>query len=291
MSNQESIGSVGRGRLGGAKVVSFESRRAKEMADLIRRHGGVSVVAPSMRELPLEDNQAASDFLGRLEAGEIDVVVAMTGVGIRTLVASVAQACPPERLVELLEHTTLVARGPKPVVELRKLGLSVQVKVPEPNTSRELLATIDRESPVRGKRVAVIEYGVRNEELLAGLEDRSAAVVPVAVYRWALPEDTGPLRGAVAMLARGESDYVLFTSGTQVEHVMKIAGEMDLSDAVKEAMSRSVVASIGPVCSEVLRRNGLPVHLEPEHPKMGHLVVAVAKHESPDGNPGAGEIA
>jgi hypothetical protein len=46
---------------------------------------------------------------------------------------------------------------------------------------------------------------------------------------------------------------------------------------VLERARLTIVASIGPVCSEALRRHGLPVDLEPEHPKMGHLVVAVAQ--------------
>jgi hypothetical protein len=30
------------------------------------------------------------------------------------------------------------------------------------------------------------------------------------------------------------------------------------------------------VCSEALRGHGLPVDLEPAHPKMGHLIAALA---------------
>ena len=48
-----------RANLNGLKVVSFESRRAKEMAELIRRYGGEPVTAPSMREVPLSENRAA----------------------------------------------------------------------------------------------------------------------------------------------------------------------------------------------------------------------------------------
>jgi uroporphyrinogen-III synthase len=40
---------------------------------------------------------------------------------------------------------------------------------------------------------------------------------------------------------------------------------------------RVLCASIGPVTSEALLAQGLPVDITPEHPKMGHLVSAVAK--------------
>lgn len=269
-----------RGGLQGSVVVAFESRRATELANLIRRHGGLPIVAPAMRELPLEEHSAAHEFLSRLERGEVDVAVMLTGVGVRTLAGTLAETCPPERLAELLGRTILVARGPKPVAELRTLGLAPQVRVPEPNTWRELLAAVDSGAPVRGRRVAVVEYGARNVELLAGLAARGADVVRVPVYRWALPEDRGPLREAVSHLARGEADYVLFTSGRQVDHVMQTAEELGLREAVLDPASRTVVGSIGPVCSEALRRHKLPVDLEPEHPKMGHLVVAIARRSA-----------
>jgi uroporphyrinogen-III synthase len=171
----------------------------------------------------------------------------------------------------------LIARGPKPIAELRKLGLTPQVTVPEPNTWREILATLDAQAPVGGLRVVVLEYGVRNEELISELESRGAEVLSVALYRWALPEDRRPLQEAVSRLATSGVDYVLFTSGRQAEHVIWTARELGCADALLDRALLMLVASIGPVCSEALRRYGLPVDLEPEHPKMGHLVVAVAK--------------
>lgn len=75
----------------------------------------------------------------------------------------------------------------------------------------------------------------------------------------------------------GEADVALFTSGAQVDHVMQAAGELGLREAVLAAARQMLVASVGPVCSAGLRRHGLPVQLEPEHPKLGHLLVAVAR--------------
>ena len=161
--------------LGGLRVVSFESRRATEMAELIRRHGGEPISAPSMREVPLSENRQALDYVARLAAGEVDIVILMTGVGLRTLARAVAVEWPPERLAAALRRATLVARGPKPVAALRELGLEPDVTVPEPNTWREILATLDAQLAVAGKRVAVQEYGVTNTEFIDGLAARGAA--------------------------------------------------------------------------------------------------------------------
>jgi uroporphyrinogen-III synthase len=134
--------------------------------------------------------------------------------------------------------------------------------------------------PLKDRRIAVQEYGVSNPELIAGLKERGAQVTRVPVYEWALPEDTGPLRSAVAAISRGEMDVILFTTGTQVDHLLQIATEMKETDVMRRALSRVVVASIGPTTSERLREHGIVPDLEPSHPKMGFLVSEAAERSA-----------
>jgi uroporphyrinogen-III synthase len=245
------------------------------MAELIRRHGGEPLMAPSMREVPLSENRAAFDYLRQLDGGEIDVVILMTGVGLRTLVETVVPEWPKERVAAALRRARLVARGPKPVAALRELGLQPEVTVPEPNTWREILTTLDVQLPVSGRRVAVQEYGVSNSQLLDGLAARGATVQRVAIYRWALPEDLGPLHAAVDALVDGGVDVALFTSATQVYHLFQVAGAE--ADRLRAGFARVLIASIGPVCSDAVREHGLAPDLEPAHAKMGQLVGEVGQ--------------
>lgn len=265
---------------GGQKVVSFESRRAAEMASLIERHGGTPVQAPTMREVALADASPAKRFAAELAQGGYDLVILMTGVGTRALVQELAPETPQEAFVEALRRVVVVARGPKPAAALRELGLSGFIAVPEPNTWREVLATLEGTQKLSGLRIAIQEHGAPSAELYAALEERGALVTPIPVYKWALPEDTRPLRAALHAIATGEIAIALFTSRAQVEHAFSIAAEEGIADRVKERLKSGLIASIGPVCSEALRAEGLEPHLEPEHPKMGHLVKAAATHSS-----------
>jgi uroporphyrinogen-III synthase len=266
--------------LHGLRVVSFESRRAKEMAELIRRYGGEPIVAPSMREVPLSENRAAIELLPEIEAGKFDLIILMTGVGTRTLHQVLRTEYSQERILSALRQVRLVARGPKPVAALKELGLGPTITVAEPNTWREVLAALDVEAPIGGKRIAVQEYGVPNAELVAGLEQRGASVKTIAIYRWALPEDLAPLRNAVDSMLRGEAQVALFTNGAQVEHLFRVAAEQKMDDKLRLACMNMAIASVGPICTQVLQKFGLKPDIEPEHPKMGSLIAEVAASAS-----------
>ncbi len=268
------------GGLGGLRVLSLESRRAAEMAKLILNYGGEAILAPSMREVPLESNTEALAFARSLAAGGFDIVIFLTGVGTRFLARVAATLYPVEQFAAALRQVAVVARGPKPVAALKELGVPVTLAVPEPNTWRDLLRALDERAgalPLAGRRIAVQEYGASNHELLQGLAARGAQVTRVPVYQWALPEDTGPLRDAIQAIAGGRIDVALFTTSVQVNHLLKMAADMGLEEGVRRAFSRILVGSIGPVTSEELRREGLEPGFEPAHPKMGFLVNEAAK--------------
>jgi len=260
----------------GLRVVAFESRMAAEVATMIERRGGVAIVAPAMREVPLEDNHAALDFADRLLAGEFDAVIFMTGAGTRALFAATETRHQRPALVGALTSVTTVARGPKPIRAMRDLGFEPSIVVPEPNTWREVLSALAARVELKGKRVAVQEYGVSNHELTAGLEARGASVTIVPVYRWTLPVDRAPLRAALNAIAEGKADVAIFTSSNQVTNVIQLADAAGIGDKVKRGFAQMAIGSIGPVCSEQIRAYGLNVDFEPEHSKLGHLVKEAA---------------
>lgn len=263
------------------RVAAFESRRAEEMARLIERHGGVPFVSPSMREVPLQENTEAITLAHRLLAGEIDVVLLLTGVGTRHWLAQVERHVGRQRFIDALADVITVVRGPKPAAVLKEWGVEPTHRVPEPNTWRELLRTLDQHVPVANLTVAVQEYGQPNISLLANLEARGARVLPLKVYAWDLPADTAPLQENLRALAAGQREVVLFTSAHQVVNVLRMTQQMGLMADVLRRFQRLVVGSIGPTTSEMLRECGLPVDIEPEHPKMGQLVAAAAAQALP----------
>lgn len=263
----------------GLRVLSFESRMAAEMARLIERNKGVALVVPSLREIPLssQENGAAFRLGVKLALEQIDILILMTGTGTTALFDLLRTRYPLSELVESLKKLFVVARGPKPLAALKKLGLEPNIVVPEPNTWVEVVSTLDEYRPVKNMRVAIQEYGVSNPELLEALKQRGAQLFPVAIYRWALPEDTGLLKQAIGDVLDGKIDVMLVTNAAQIDHVMQLVEQEGKTALFKEVCRKLVLASIGPTASERIRHHDLPIDFEPSHSKMGILVKEVSE--------------
>jgi uroporphyrinogen-III synthase len=256
------------------RVCSFESRRSVEMRSLIERQGAIATVAPSMREVPLESNTGAFEFVESLLNGRIDIVVFLTGVGARTLLETIEPRFGRERFFDALRKVTVAVRGPKPVAVLREWNVPIAIRAAEPNTWHELVNALEAGVTLGGKRIAIQEYGRPVDALYRALSDRGAIVEPVPVYRWMLPEETGPLEGAIGDTIAGRFDVLLFTSAHQLDCVLEFADSIGQKSEWLTAARACVIGSIGPTASETIRESGLPVDVEASPTKMGQLVRA-----------------
>ncbi len=160
---------------------------------------------------------------------------------------------------------------------MREVGVKPTHLVPEPNTWRELLRLIDEKVPIANQSVGLQEYGVANRSLLAGLEARGAQITQVRVYQWELPLDTAPLEANLQAILDGQRDLLLFTSAHQAVNLFRIAEQRNATEKLRYALTKLLVCSIGPTTSEMLNHLEVDVDLEPEHPKMGHLVMTAAE--------------
>lgn len=265
---------------GGRSVLILESRRATELATLVTSFGGVPIVAPSLREVPLVEQHDSIEFAHAVIRGDYDCVIFLTGVGLRLLLDVVEQAGLREPFVEALRRTRVISRGPKPMPHLREMQVPVWILAPEPNTWREIVSELDsraNELTLAGARVAVQEYGISNVDLLSALSARRAVVTRVLVYGWSLPEDLAPLRQGIQAIVDRQVDVLLLTSGVQLIHLSQVAQQMGLMEPMRRALAaHTVIASIGPSASDVIRRYDLSPDLEASHPKMGMLVTEAA---------------
>ena len=267
-----------RDALHGVHVALLEARMGTELAELVRRYGGVVRSVPAVREAPLECADVVADFLARLEVPARRVHVFLTGAGAAALFQEAERQHRLPFVVEALRRGTIVCRGPKPAATLGRYGLRPDVSAASPYTTTEMLEAM-RGIDLADAEVTVVHYGERSEALTAALRQQGASLNELCVYEWRLPDDIGPLQTLARDVARCEIDAIVFTSQVQWKHLLSVATDLALANAVVEALRAGViVAAVGPICSAALIEAGVRPHVVPDSPKMGPLVAALAQY-------------
>ena len=161
---------------------------------------------------------------------------------------------------------------------LRRHDVPVGITAAEPHTTTQLLqalASVD----VAGKTVGFLHYGERNETAADGLRARGANVSEVCLYEWRLPDDLAPLERLVDEIVDGRVDAIVITSQIQSRHLFQVAERFCKTRALTDALNtKVVVAAVGPVCATALRAAGVIPHVQPAHPKMGPMMIALADY-------------
>ena len=265
--------------LDGKVVAYLEARMSSEMASLIERHGGVPYSAPVLQEIYLTGSLEVQQLVEDVCLGRVDVVVLLTGVGTRALIEAAAALGRQEEFLASLNQRTIIARSPKPARVLRQHQIHIDLMPPEPFTSQDMVKALDA-LDIEGKALAVQAYGAPNGYLTRSLRDLGADVREVTLYTWGLPEDTSPALRLIEDLAKGKIQALAFTSQPQVGNLLAIATQAGQEEVLRSSLDRVpvVIASVGPVCSRRLSEAGIRIDVEPEHPHMGNLVMALGDY-------------
>lgn len=258
-----------------SKVVAIlETRTGAHLGELITRRGGIAMLAPALEEVADVDPKAVISLLAQWRITPFKLAIFQTGVGTRGLFQATDTAGLTAELTRLLCASVVAVRGPKPVGELNSRSVRIDIRAASPFTTETVLAAIS-DVPLTGSRVLVQRYGAANRLLRDALERRGASVEEIATYRWAIPSDTRPLEALLGALARSSVDAVVFTSAVQMQNLYAVAASTGRADALAGQLNRTVVASIGPVCSRTLREYGVTPTFEASPPKLGPLVAAL----------------
>lgn len=255
-------------------VAILESRMRDHVAGLVRKYGGTPFSAPALDEIPDVDRAHVEELIRDWTSTPPDIFIFQTGVGTRALFAATDSLGLTDVLLRRLDAAQVIVRGPKPVTVLHSRKVRIDRAASNPFTTHEVLAEM-HETLLRGKRVVVQRYGETNRDLQAVLESEGADVIEIVTYRWALPKDTAPLLRLIDALDRDEIDLVAFTSASQASNLFTVAQCDGKEASLKQSLGRTLVASIGPVCSAALRKLAVRVDIEAKPPKLGPFMDAI----------------
>jgi uroporphyrinogen-III synthase len=256
------------------RIAILESRLGEQLASLVAQRGGVPFHAPALAELPDLDTRQIAALVRSLEERPARLFIFQTGVGTRALFAALDGLRRTAAFLALLEKGIVAVRGPKPTGALRSRGVRIDCSAADPFTTKEVLESV-LDIELQNERVIVQRYGSANAELDRALEARGAEVTEIPTYRWSLPADTRPLENLIGALERNEMHATVFTNAEQVRNLFAVAEKLNKAHELRQALNRTLVASIGPVASAALREHEVKIGLESKPPKLGALMSAL----------------
>src|SRR5919198_279428 len=131
-------------------------------------------------------------------------------------------------------------------------------------------------------RVALQLFDPGGHPSTAALAARSGELVEVPVYRWLMPDDTGPASRLVEEMCAGAVDAVTFTSQPAVHHLFRIAEDIGRADDLRAACNDAVLpVCVGPVCADAARAEGITRPAWPDPPRLAAMIRLVASELGP----------
>jgi uroporphyrinogen III methyltransferase/synthase len=244
--------------------------RAREQAGVLREElralGAEVIEIPTIEIRPPDSWEPLDAAIRGLE--EFDYLLVTSANGVRNFLARLAAS---GRDVRALKKLTIAAIGPATAAEFTRLGVKVDL-LPKDYVAEGLLAALgDRD--LRGKAFLIPRARVARDLVPRVLEERGARVAVVDAYQTVAPELSA---AELARLLTPPLDAITFTSSSTAANFAKLAGERRFAEALRGV----VIASIGPVTSETLRKLGLTVTLEAHESTMRGLVQALQEHFS-----------
>jgi len=265
--------------LAGRRIVVPEARELDLLVAMLERQGAVAIRCPMVAIHDAADAAPVEDWLRRFFQQPPDAFVLMTGEGLGRLVGFAQRAGIDVEFMAALAKVRKISRGPKPVRRLRAMGLEADLHV-EPATSAGVIAALSGED-LDGRRIAVQLYpDDPRGELLAFLGRKGARIDAVLPYRYASAAEDRQVVDVIDQMAAGRVDLVTFTSAPQIRRLQQVAGHHQREAALRDALSRTTIAAVGPVVARAIEDAGGFVTIVPSNnfhlkPMVNAIIAAV----------------
>lgn len=264
--------------LSGFTVGVTTDRRWQEQAEMLRRRGAEVIHGPSIRTVPLAADDGVRAATEQLVARPPDLVIAHTGLGMRSWLALADCHGLGDRLIEALAGAEVLARGPKAAGAALAAGLEVVWRAPT-ETMAEVIEHVLARPSLEGVRIALQCDGGELDAGFAALRARGADVVEVPVYRWHAPDDPRPVERLIEATVSGRVHALTFTSSPALRNLVAAAESAGLDDELRAAIAGGVTAvCIGPVCATSARAEGIAAPIVPARARMGSMVACLTEH-------------
>jgi uroporphyrinogen III methyltransferase/synthase len=242
-------------------VITRDRSRAGDLASRLTVLGADVLELPTIEIRPALDPEPLHRAIAELES--YDWLIFTSANGVRFFMDRLDASARDLRAL----RARICAIGPATRAAIEALHLKVDL-MPEEYVAESLVSAFGG-IELTGRRVLLPRAAVARDLVPDELARRGAVVHVVEAYRTVVPRDAET--NAKKMFGAGpKPDWITFTSSSTVNNFLDVAG--------KDALAGVRVASIGPVTSATLRRQGIEVTAEARPFTVEGLVNAILEH-------------
>src|SRR5215207_3950128 len=249
-------------RLNGYRILILETREEAQFSRLLAEQGADVLQCPMFTINDAPDPAPIEGWIRRAIAAPFDDLVLMTGEGLRRLMKVVRRVGVEPDFVASLAKARKFTRGPKPGRALREIGLEPQMTTEKPTSEgiAEMLSKLD----LKGHRVGLQLYPDKDHSVLIGaIKAQGAEVDTVTPYVYDARAADANIITAIDEMAQGRIDAIALTNLGQVRRLVEVARARGCEDRLREGLSHTPIASVGPAVSDELKAHGLRTDIYP----------------------------
>jgi uroporphyrinogen-III synthase len=264
-------------RLNGYRILILETREEAQFSRLLAEQGADVVQCPMFAIHDAPDSAPVEAWIRRFSEKPFDDLVLMTGEGLRRLMKVARRINLEQDFIEAIGQARKFVRGPKPGRALREIGLEPQMTTERPTSEgiAEMLARID----LKAHRVGLQLYPDKDHGALIGaITAQGAKVDTVTPYVYDAQAADTNIVTAIDEMAQGHIDAIALTNLGQVRRLIEVARAQGLEARLREGLSKTPIASVGPAVSDELKSHGLRTDIYPANDAffMKPLISAMA---------------
>jgi uroporphyrinogen-III synthase len=264
-------------RLNGYRILILETREEAQFSRLLAEQGADVVQCPMFAIHDAPDSAPVEAWIRRFSEKPFDDLVLMTGEGLRRLMKVARRINLEQDFIGAIGQARKFVRGPKPGRALREIGLEPQMTTERPTSEgiAEMLARID----LKAHRVGLQLYPDKDHgALIAAITAQGAKVDTVTPYVYDAQAADTNIVTAIDEMAQGHIDAIALTNLGQVRRLIEVARAQGLEARLREGLSKTPIASVGPAVSDELKSHGLRTDIYPANDAffMKPLISAMA---------------
>jgi uroporphyrinogen-III synthase len=225
-------------------VITRAALQSSELFDKLKNRGAIPVLLPLVSFAPADDYAPLDSALRRWR--QFDWVMFTSAFAVQAVALRAAKF--GRNLAKGGAPPNIAVVGPATREKAERAGFFVEHQA---GTHLGVALAEELVDRVRNKYVLLPRSDRANPDLPSALRQLGANVTEVIAYKTLRPTDAD--QEAIARVAKGEADAVLFFSPSAVHTFIDLVGR----ERVKALQGRVAMASIGPVTAAALRDAGV----------------------------------